>query len=723
MAAPLTCFSYAMAAAAFVVLSLLLLTRWSGQPAGRALAGACLWAVGWGGVLAWQAAVGKLPLWLLETVELVRSGAWSVLLLLLAAPPRRPGAPAWRSWRQAPALLPGVLALYACCAAATLLPMGWGAYLAFYPAVLMRIGMALLGMLLVEQLYRNRRAEQQWAIKFACLGIGGMFVYDFYLYSDVLLLHGLNPDVWAARGLVNALTVPLLAVAASRSAALDSVATPDLAESRADGADGANGADQAASAAPPAQLALSRPLLLHSAALLGSACYLLAMGLAASYLRYAGDGWGAMMRFVFLFGAVLLLAGILFSGSARASLKVLISKHFYRYRYDYREEWLRLTRALSQPGGELGSRSIAALARLVDSPAGALWIRRESGRCEALAHWQMPLPVASEAADSAFCRFIEAQQWLVDVAQHAAAPERCGGVPLPSWLAAWPRAWLLLPLLLDGRLFGFVLLQQPRSAASRRSLDWEVIDLLKIAGSQVASYLAQRESASALALARQFDAFNRMSTFVVHDLKNLVSQLSLMMSNADKHRHNPAFQRDMDDTVDFAVQKMRRLLHKLSRGSAPARASVLAVEQLLRQAVALKSALEPAPLLEIEAAGLQVVADAERLERVFGHLIQNAIEATPRGGAVRVRLRRQGPDVVVDVSDTGQGMSPDFIRERLFQPFDSTKPAGMGIGAFESREYIVELGGRLEVRSAAGQGSTFELWLPAHQAQAVGQAA
>ncbi|WGG48203.1 XrtA/PEP-CTERM system histidine kinase PrsK [Rugamonas sp. DEMB1] len=687
MAAEVAQFSYAIAGAAFLLLALALALLWRGHPHGRPLLAASALMLAWSAALAWQERAGGVPAALLEALELARNAGWSLLLLALAGQlARRPGQPWWRGGGAALALA------YAVAAALTLLPLCWGAALAFLPAVMLRLAMAMLGMLLVEQLYRSTPAQQRWAIKYACLGIGAMFVYDFYLYSDALLFRALNPELWSARGVVYALSAPLLAVAVARSAA----------------------------SAP--QLALSRLALLHSATLLGSACYLLAMGAAAYYLRYVGGSWGAMMQLVFLFGAVLLLAGILFSGRFRAGLKVQINKHFYRYHYDYREEWLALTRALSEPGPDLGSRSIEAVAALVGSPAGALWLRRDNGRCEPAAHWHMPLPADDEAADSPFCRLLGDKRWLLEVAGHAAGAE--GAVALPAWLPAVPRAWLVLPLILHGQLSGFVLLLQPPQPVK---LNWETIDLLKIAGSQVASYLAQREAATALSMARQFDSFNRLSTFVVHDLKNLVSQLSLLMQNAERHRDNPEFQQDMRETVDFAVQKMKRLLQKLSRGDTPERAVPLALAQVLRQAVALKDAFEPRPTLLIADAdaATEVLADPERLARVLGHLIQNAIEATPRGGAVSVRLARADGVARIEVSDTGSGMSADFIRERLFKPFDSTKSAGMGIGAFESKEYIAQLGGRMEVASAPGRGSTFVLRLPLYRSEraAVSQAA
>ena len=228
------------------------------------------------------------------------------------------------------------------------------------PGVTSNVGISVLGMLLVEQLYRNTHEQGRWAIKFACLGIGAMFVFDFYLYSDAMLFREINGDIWAARGIVNALIAPLIGVAIARSATWSSA------------------------------LAVSRRVVFHSVALFGSAIYLLAMGLAGYYLRYLGGNWGRVMQVTFLFGALILLGAMLFSGALRSRLKVFISKHFYRYNYDYREEWLRFTRRLVRPWAGTGHRTIETVAGLVESPGGALWVRRDSGRFEPRAYWHLP---------------------------------------------------------------------------------------------------------------------------------------------------------------------------------------------------------------------------------------------------------------------------------------------------------------------------------------------
>ncbi|HYE39344.1 MAG TPA: XrtA/PEP-CTERM system histidine kinase PrsK, partial [Ramlibacter sp.] len=574
--------SYGSAALAFLVLALLVGTVWRGRPNGRALIVTCLATSAWAAACAAGTPPGApSPFWV-DLLEAVRGAAWTGFLFILLG---------YRSQQRA--ILLAVAAAYGAYMLMVLLRAASppaAQVIGATPLVLARLAFAVLGMLLVEHLYRNKTAQQRWAIKFACMAILAMFVFDFYMYSDAALLRGVNPDIWAARGFGAALCAPLLAISVARSASWS------------------------------AGLSVSRSMLFHSAALAGSAVYLLLMGSAGYFLRYFGGRWGPVMQLAFLFGAAVLLAVILFSGSFRAWLKVFISKHFYSYHYDYREEWMRFTRALSEHGPGVGERAIHALGALVESPGGALWIRRGDSRFELAAHVNTTPAQAPLPADDAMCTFLEERHWVIDL--HHPETER---LPVPAMLAGLPRARLVVPLVLHGRLFGFMLLLEPRS---RIALNWEVIDLLKIAASQAASHLAQQEAADALMVARQFESFNRMSTFIVHDLKNLVSQLSLLSSNAQTHSANPEFQRDMAETVAHSVRKMKMLLQRLSRGGTPERTAPLSMAELLGRAVALKAAFAPRPVLACEG-DAAVLADAERLERVVGHLIQNAIEATP----------------------------------------------------------------------------------------------
>ncbi|MFL9923628.1 PEP-CTERM system histidine kinase PrsK [Herbaspirillum lusitanum] len=690
---------YITAALGFLLFGGFLLATAQGQLRRRTLAATSLISAAWAGAVLLGPFLPASLRWLPAVLELLRDAGWSAFMLLLLGAigqSERPAVARINSWTLVVAGF-YLVNLLAC------LSVSWEyAYpiklSAFMAVTIFRVASAVLGLFLVEQLYRNTVAEQRWGIKFACLGIGLMFAYDFYMYSDAMLFRQINPDIWNARGMVNTLAVPLVAVSAWRN--------------------------------PKWSLGLtvSRRILFHSAALFGTAIYLLAMASAGYALRIFGGNWGSVMQVAFLFGAAILLLGVLFSGGMRSRLRVFISKHFYRYNYDYREEWLAFTRALSEKGPGLEQRVIQALAKLVESPAGAVFTLPGAAQvkpsdaaqpCEVTARWNMAIDCEADTANHSLLRFLEQKQWVIDLQEYAADPARYEDLRIPLWLGRMAQAWLVVPLEVHGALFGFVVLARPRTPLK---LNWEVIDLLKVAGSQAGGYLAQQRFATELMVARQFESFNRMSTFIVHDLKNLVSQLSLLMANAERHKDNPEFQRDMIDTVDFSVQKMKLLLHKLSRKDSAETHAPVRVDALLQRAIAAKSAAEPRPSLEVRHPALVVMADQERLERVLGHIIQNAIEATsPKSGTVAVSAERNGERVLISVKDNGLGMSSDFIRDRLFKPFESTKSAGMGIGLFESREYILALGGELHVDSQEAAGTHFRILLPLQAA--LGEAA
>lgn len=541
---------------------------------------------------------------------------------------------------------------------------------------------AVIGLWLIENFFRNVSSKGRWGIKFACLGMGGMFAYDFYLYSDAMLFKKINLDLWAARGAVDALMAPLIAISVAR------------------GAKWSQG------------MLISRKILFHSVTLFGAAFYLLAMAAAGYYLRFFGGSWGAVVQVTFLFGAVVLLLILLFSGSARSWLRVFISKHFYHYSYDYREVWMRLTRILTEHPGELSERSIQALAELVESPAGVLYLKTNEHEFVAISQWNTPSCNVREPIDSHFCRLLEEKKWIIDLNETEQRYSMHQQMQMPVWLKEYPRAWLIVPLLLHEQLFGFVILEKARS---KIKLNWEMLDLFRITGSQIAGYLAQQAAADALSIARQFDSFNRMSTFMVHDLKNLVSQLSLLMANAEKHKDKPEFQQDMLATIEHSVQKMKVLLQKLARGMSDDLPAYVQLDQLLQEVINSKAPYEPKPRLSIRDSDIQIYADKNRLERVIGHVIQNAIEATPSDGDVEVTLKKENESAVIEVKDNGIGMSEEFIREKLFNPFVSTKVAGMGVGVFETKEYLSSLGGKLEVSSFLHAGSVFRMIFPMQQ--------
>ena len=348
-----------------------------------------------------------------------------------------------------------------------------------------------------------------------------------------------------------------------------------------------------------------------------------------------------------------------------------------------------------------------------------LWLRNGTGFIPA-ARWNMPETAASESFESPFALFLGEAGWIIDVTEWRTAPERYGGRPLPEWLGGLAGAWLVVPLNLSHELLGFVVLASPRAPID---INWEVRDLLKTASRQAASYLAQLHASEALLEARKFDAFNRMSAFVVHDLKNLVAQLSLMLRNAERHRDKPEFQRDMLMTVENVVQRMNHLLLQLRSGTTPVdKPAAVALEPVVRRVQAAKSVAQQRLTVDI-AAGVHALGHEDRLERVIGHLVQNALDATPPEGTVAVRVYRENSKAAIEIADDGVGMTSEFVRSKLFRPFQSSKPTGMGIGAYESAQYVWDLGGRIDVDSELGRGTRIKVLLPERAAEGEREAA
>ena len=680
--------SYACGAGVFLALSLLLTTGQRDRPHKTALMLASLVSALWLGVTAWLQ-FNNLSPWLSYLLEPLRNLALlGFILRMLSAAYTVPGE-ASRYFRRtfgvlaAFSLLMIMLVLSRVTSTHPVLPSG-GVDLLLSGFLVMSIA----GLVMVEQLMRNTRGDSRRSVKYLCFGLGAIFAFDFYLYSHGLLFQGVDASLWNARGFVNALVVPVIGVAAARDPqwSLD--------------------------------IFVSRRVVFHTAALLGSGLYLLAMGAGGYMIREHGGTWGTIAQVRFLFGAVLMLLILLFSSQLRASLRVLINKHFFHYKFEYRDEWLRFIGALTtqEPDEQLRERTIMAIAHIHNCPGGMLWLHRDRNRYELAAKWQMPVPTdpCSVAADSPLVDQLRNREWIFNYDEHRYALRGDNYVALPECLARIENAWLIVPLIFHQRLLGMVLLARPQVA---QALNWEDYDLLRILGRQSAVHLAQLDAAQALSQAKEFEACNRLSAYVMHDLKNLIAQLSLVVSNAARHKNNPQFMEDAIQTVENSVNKMNRLLTNLRSARDPShKCAEVDVCEVLEEVAQTMAAGSPLPKVDCQATGLHVSADRDRFGAVIGHVVRNAQDATPDDGIVIVRLFKQHDYAVIEVQDNGAGMDEAFLRDRLFKPFESTKgSSGMGIGAYETRDYIRGLGGDVEVLSRVGQGTTFRMRIPISQ--------
>lgn len=542
--------------------------------------------------------------------------------------------------------------------------------------------LALSGLVMVEQLFRNLPEDSLWNAKPVCLALAAIFIFDLYVFSQGVLFKGLDADALRARPVVHALMVPLLWLATTRHR---------------------NWIDK---------IRVSRKVVFHSATLVLAGLYMLFIAGVGYYVRFFGGDWGGALQLGLVFVSLVLAIALSVSHSLRAKLRVYLGKNFFRYRFDYREEWLKFTATLSSQADpqEAGQSVVRGLAAMLESPAGALWLLRpDEDQYRQVARWNLPAISQTESQSSHLVEFMQTTGWVVNLDEFQSVPGLYPGLQLPSWMQQLAQAWLVVPLWQGKRLLGFVLLARPRTPVD---VNWEVTDLLKTAGHQAASLLAQMQTTEALLESRKFEAFTRMSAFVVHDLKNIVAQLSLMVKNAKRLQGNPEFQADMLMTVENSLERMRQLMLQLRSSNTPDVPAFGVDLTKVAERLAAEAQQRGRHLKLDLSTPVFTRGERERLERIIGHLVHNAMDATPPEMLVWMRVFREGSQACVEVGDQGCGMAEEFVQTRLFKPFQTTKEAGMGIGSYESFQYVRELGGRISVESEVGKGTVVHLRLP-----------
>ncbi len=546
-----------------------------------------------------------------------------------------------------------------------------------------RLLLCVGALVLVHNLYVGASQQARLSLRWPAAALGAIFLYDLNFYTIAYLGNGVPALLAELRSVVLLAAVALLAVGMLRN------------ESEM-------------------RFQPSRSFAFQSFSLLLIGAYLAVMFAVAQGLAYVGSDYGRILQTGFILLASVTALSVLPSSRLRGWLRVTVSKNLFQHRYDYRSEWLRFTDTIGRAGPEaapLLERAVQAVADITDSPSGMLFAPLEDGGLALAARWQCPsVDVPGEAIPAEGARFFEQSQFILDLDDIRKG--EASGVPAaacPKWLLSDERNWALVPLLHYERLVGVVLLARPTLA---RQLDWEDFDLLRIVGRQLASYLAEQTSQDALSEAQRFDEFNRRIAFVMHDIKNLASQISLLAKNAEKHADNPEFRADMILTLRNSTDKLTALLARLGRyGSMGGKErDDIELGTMLKKLAKQYAARHPVTLVQNE--NCRIKGDAEALEQALVHLVQNAVEASDEKSPVFLDLRQEPGNAVLEVLDSGAGMSPEFIRTRLFKPFQSSKQGGFGIGAYEARELIRAMGGRLDVESREGLGTRFVLRLP-----------
>lgn len=449
---------------------------------------------------------------------------------------------------------------------------------------------------------------------------------------------------------------------------------------------------------PEVRISFSRRLAFKSVVLVVAGLYLVGLGLLGEGARLFGDelGRAVILGVSFVVGLGLLV--FFLSDMVRRKIRLFLQLHFYGEKYDYRIQWVQFTQRLASARnqGELHQAALTACCETFGIIGAALFLY-DHGR-------KAYLPVSLVHMDSRDDFFgedaplVTALKKKRSVVRVAEMKEAC------SWLEDTHFA---IPIFRDDNLDGFLLLGQ--SMIPREDYDEEDFELMDTMARHISSALLNMRLLDQLARSRDMEIMGKVSAFVLHDLKNHVYTLSLMVENARKFIGNPEFQKDLVDSLGSTVGKMKILIAQLK--GLPERQTLKRTRTGLLTLARESTRLLGQERLTFAGDDTMVEVDAEEMGKVVLNLCLNALEASPEGGLVEVRAGA-APEPFLRVTDQGSGISAEFIGNGLFEPFKSTKAKGMGIGLYQCKQIVEAHGGRIEVRSVPGEGSEFTVWLP-----------
>lgn len=547
--------------------------------------------------------------------------------------------------------------------------------------------LALQVLILLEVIYRQA-GENRWAFKPLILYLGATNLFEFVTFANALMVEQLDLTYIAARGFIYTALIPFLVLAIRRVQHW--------------------GVD----------IFVSREVVLHSSLLVVAGCYLFVMSLIGYVVKYFGGQWSATIQIILIFLSLALLATLFLSASFRTKVKVFITKHFFANQFDYRHEWVKLTQSLenTRPGQTVYQTILNAFLQAMGYQSGLL-IKRVDNQVEYLADQEAePLCAEQLVVIQQFFDFFQQKNWIIDIAELRSKPFVYEGLKVNHAALDKVTFQLVLPIYRGETFWGLVLMTNTKEKP--RSLNWELRDYLTAVTAQVTNFLFHHEAAKEVAENAQFAAFTRMSAFVLHDLKNVLAQIDLILCNAEQHKDNPEFIDDTFETLHHTKARMDKMLRQLSEKNAePAsHQSLCCLSQCIESVINQRCATQ-LPQVELTVSSeTDVVLDQDKFANVMYHLISNAQQATADDGFVRVELSHapQSAQMVVTISDNGSGMSKSFIQQRLFTPFDTTKGnAGMGIGAYDAKAFLEKIGGFLYVQSEENVGTVFTLNIPA----------
>jgi putative PEP-CTERM system histidine kinase len=557
-----------------------------------------------------------------------------------------------------------------------LIPLGISGYLA---AVYLLV-ISVVALTNVEHTLRNAQEHVRWEIKFLMLGLASVFGAMVYIASQVLIfgpISFLSPNDLRIIPAIFLCSCLLIFQSWRR-------------------------------ATGRTRVAVSQGVVFSTITLLSVGLYLVAFGIIA---RWAGEHTDSSVPtgpIIFLM-SVVTLAGIFLGTAFRHRTRGWIRRNLYAGEYDYRQSWMVATERIRSTDSL--SDAASALAELSQKTLGSLnvgvWLRQPNSNMMSLIGFRgntfeslppemlFPVDPIDEMSEPTLVNELDSQskeKW-------------------PSHFLETTNTTLIAPLISSGRVIGLLMLGSDRSG---RPFDREAREFIRVLAVHAASEFHKSELLATLVTAREAEAFQTFSTFLLHDLKNFASTLALIAKNAARHHANPDFQLDAFQSILETSEKMKKLCNSLGTFSTTLAANkrdhdlneiIRRMAQIFETSLAqrLEMDLNPIPF---------VFADAEEMMRVLQNLILNAHEAST-DGIIRISTKCETDRIVISVTDSGKGIPAEFMERELFQPFHTTKGDGLGIGLYQSKKILEAHGGNIEVKSELGKGTEVRILIPA----------
>ena len=548
---------------------------------------------------------------------------------------------------------------------------------------------AVLVLMNLERTFRASVGTMRWRIKFVMLGLAVLFMVRIYTSSQVLLYRAVDLRFQVVNVCALLIACVLIAVSLMRTGLF----AVDLYPSHA--------------------------VLRHSLTVVLVGIYLLIVGVLAKLVTWMGGTAAFPLKAFLVLVALVVLTLLLLSDRFRQYTQRFVSRHLRRPSYDYRQVWQTFTeRVGSQMTWTDLSRAVTQwVSETFNVLSATVWLVGETrkrlvfGASTAVDGAVQGELVQSDAEFAALATAMAQRPHPLDLEDSEESWAKSLRQTNPSHFKEKGGDRFAVPLVMGEEFLGLLTLGDRVSGVP---FSVEDLELLKCIGDQVAGSLLSIRLSQRLIQAKEMEAFQTMSAFFVHDLKNTASTLSLMLQNLPKHFDNPEFRQDALRSLGRCVSHINDLIGQLTllrkgldlnRRTADLNAVVASALTVLESnaSTRLVKDLQPSPAVSL---------DVEQMQKVVTNLVLNALDAVSPGGEVRIQTGQRDGWAMVTVADNGCGMSPEFVQRQLFRPFQTTKKKGMGIGLFHTRMIVEAHGGKIEVESELGKGTTFRVLLP-----------